>query len=149
MEKGTCTHTLTRHREPVYSVAFSPDGKFLASGSFDKVMEIPRKYSDILRRTTPRQASFLLSYSIVKIKVDDNLIIFSLFYFYKRSEVFNLLCLSVYSLFLYLYQLLSLRSKFCFSIECFCYCLVHLVCSHLEHSNRSTGSFIPGHRRNI
>ena len=47
VEKGTCTHTLTRHREPVYSVAFSPDGKFLASGSFDKVMEIPSKYSDI------------------------------------------------------------------------------------------------------
>lgn len=40
MGRGACTHTLTKHTEPVYSVAFSPDGKFLASGSFDKCVHI-------------------------------------------------------------------------------------------------------------
>jgi len=40
VERGTSVHTLTRHKEPVYSVAFSPDGKFLASGSFDKCVHI-------------------------------------------------------------------------------------------------------------
>ncbi|KAA0186679.1 hypothetical protein HAZT_HAZT001610 [Hyalella azteca] len=40
VEKGACIHTLTKHSEPVYSVAFSPDGKFLASGSFDKCVHI-------------------------------------------------------------------------------------------------------------
>ncbi|CAL8370359.1 unnamed protein product [Boreogadus saida] len=35
-----CIHTLTRHQEPVYSVAFSPDGRHLASGSFDKCVHI-------------------------------------------------------------------------------------------------------------
>ncbi len=40
VDRGTCIHTLTRHQEPVYSVAFSPDGKFLASGSFDKCVHI-------------------------------------------------------------------------------------------------------------
>lgn len=40
MERGVCLHTLTRHQEPVYSVAFSPDGKLLASGSFDKSVHI-------------------------------------------------------------------------------------------------------------
>lgn len=29
MERGCCLHTLTKHSEPVYSVAFSPCGKFL------------------------------------------------------------------------------------------------------------------------
>lgn len=40
VDQGKCIHTLTRHQEPVYSVAFSPDGKFLASGSFDKCVHI-------------------------------------------------------------------------------------------------------------
>ncbi len=30
IEKGDCLHTLSKHTEPVYSVAFSPDGKYLA-----------------------------------------------------------------------------------------------------------------------
>lgn len=40
VERGVCIHTLTKHQEPVYSVAFSPDGKYLASGSFDKCVHI-------------------------------------------------------------------------------------------------------------
>jgi WD40 repeat protein len=40
VDHGACIHTLTKHTEPVYSVAFSPDGKFLASGSFDKCVHI-------------------------------------------------------------------------------------------------------------
>lgn len=33
-------HSLEAHTEPVYSVAFSPDGKLMASGSFDNMMHI-------------------------------------------------------------------------------------------------------------
>lgn len=36
VEQGRCMHSLQRHEEPVYSVAFSPNGKFVATGSFDK-----------------------------------------------------------------------------------------------------------------
>lgn len=40
VDRGICIHTLTKHQEPVYSVAFSPDGRYLASGSFDKCVHI-------------------------------------------------------------------------------------------------------------
>ncbi|KAJ6625683.1 F-box-like/WD repeat-containing protein ebi [Pseudolycoriella hygida] len=39
-EYGTCTHTLTKHTQPVYSIEFSPDGKYLASGSLDNYVYI-------------------------------------------------------------------------------------------------------------
>jgi transducin (beta)-like 1 len=37
---GSCIACLARHKEPVYSVAFSPDGEFVASGSFDRWLHI-------------------------------------------------------------------------------------------------------------
>ena len=36
-ESGQCLHTLEYHTQPVYSVAFSPDGRYLATGSRDKL----------------------------------------------------------------------------------------------------------------
>eukprot|EP00210_Caulerpa_lentillifera_P001877 g1806.t1 len=36
LETGKCLHNLAKHATSVYSVAFSPDGQWLASGSFDK-----------------------------------------------------------------------------------------------------------------
>lgn len=33
-------HSLEGHTEPVYSVAFNPDGKLLATGSFDGCVHI-------------------------------------------------------------------------------------------------------------
>ena len=39
-DSGKCLHTLEHHTQPVYSVAFSPDGRFLATGSRDKLCVI-------------------------------------------------------------------------------------------------------------
>ncbi len=40
VERGVCQSTLVKHSEPVYSVSFSPDGRLLATGSFDKAIYI-------------------------------------------------------------------------------------------------------------
>jgi len=37
---GLCLHVLSKHSDPVYSVAFSSSGQYLASGSFDKCLHI-------------------------------------------------------------------------------------------------------------
>ena len=39
-ETGQCIFALTQHTQPVYSVAFSPNGQLLASGSFDKSLHV-------------------------------------------------------------------------------------------------------------
>ncbi|XP_010271371.1 PREDICTED: F-box-like/WD repeat-containing protein TBL1XR1 [Nelumbo nucifera] len=40
VEQGILLHSLNGHSDPVYSVAFSPNGEYLASGSLDKCMHI-------------------------------------------------------------------------------------------------------------
>ena len=39
-EVGKCIHKLRKHIEPVYSVAFSPNGRFVATGSFDRRLHV-------------------------------------------------------------------------------------------------------------
>ncbi|VDN39296.1 unnamed protein product [Dibothriocephalus latus] len=40
VKTGQCRQILQQHKEPVYSVAFSPDGQLLATGSFDQRVHI-------------------------------------------------------------------------------------------------------------
>jgi len=39
-ESQQCVRTLAKHTDPVYSVSFSPDGQYLASGSLDKSVNV-------------------------------------------------------------------------------------------------------------
>ena len=43
-ETGKCCHVLDKHSDPVYSVAFSPDGQYFATGSVDGIIEIGRAH---------------------------------------------------------------------------------------------------------
>lgn len=36
----SCSHTLRYHRQPVYAISFSPDGRYLASGSLDGYLAV-------------------------------------------------------------------------------------------------------------
>ena len=40
LSDGAATATLSRHSNYVFSVAFSPDGRSLASGSGDKIVKL-------------------------------------------------------------------------------------------------------------
>lgn len=40
IQSGICQWTLSKHTEPVYSVSFSPDGEYIASGSLDKYVHV-------------------------------------------------------------------------------------------------------------
>ncbi|CAF4530879.1 unnamed protein product, partial [Rotaria socialis] len=54
VERGVCQNILVKHSEPVYSVAFIPDGRLLATGSFDKaiyIWDIAREIVHSYRRT--------------------------------------------------------------------------------------------------
>lgn len=65
VERGTYLYTLTKHTEPVYSVAFSPDGKFLASGSFDKCVHIwSTQVCPLSNRIN--ESSRLISYNVTR-----------------------------------------------------------------------------------
>lgn len=39
-ETGNCSYSLAGHREPVYTVSYSPDAKFIATGSSDRCVNI-------------------------------------------------------------------------------------------------------------
>jgi WD40 repeat protein len=40
VEAGRCAATLIKHTDPVYSIAFSPNGEFMASGSYDRYINV-------------------------------------------------------------------------------------------------------------
>ncbi|KXS13031.1 WD40 repeat-like protein [Gonapodya prolifera JEL478] len=56
-DTGACLHVLARHTEPVYSVAFSPNGMYLAAGSFDTRVSVWRVKDDFSVHKSVRGAN--------------------------------------------------------------------------------------------
>ena len=50
-QTGSCLACLREHTQPVYSLAFSPDGSLLASGSFDQALHVWRTSDGACLRT--------------------------------------------------------------------------------------------------
>lgn len=55
---------LTGHREPVYAVGYSPDGKYLVSGSFDKTVRIWDRQSGETIQTMNDAQNLILSVAV-------------------------------------------------------------------------------------
>jgi len=51
VKNGQLVHTLTGHKGAVYSVAFSPDGRYIASGSVDNTVKVRETESGELVQT--------------------------------------------------------------------------------------------------
>ena len=49
LERGSCVMSLSKHQEAVYSLAFSPDGRYIASGSFDRTLNIWSTQVNVMR----------------------------------------------------------------------------------------------------
>ncbi len=58
---GECAADIKAHTDSVNSVSFSPDGKLLASGSFDKTIKLWEMPSGKLLRTLKGHADFVNS----------------------------------------------------------------------------------------
>jgi len=66
IQVGQEMFTLTKHLDPVYSVAFSPTGEFLASGSFDRCLHIWSVKDGSLVKTYRKMEAFLKFVGITK-----------------------------------------------------------------------------------
>ena len=65
-ERGACVHTLRKHDKKVYTIAFSPDGDYLASGSLGGQLHIwsARATARALLERSGRKLRPSLSYSL-------------------------------------------------------------------------------------
>eukprot|EP00667_Euglena_gracilis_P009419 EG_transcript_9566 len=70
VNQGKCQQTLAKHTDAVYSVAFSPDGRFLASGASDKCLNVwSVKNGTVVRRYRSEGGIFEVGWNAAGTKV--------------------------------------------------------------------------------